>query len=317
MIIINDKPGQLCNRLWAYSFFIAYAQKHNRKIYIPHFREYRSYFNDLSVIPDVYFHNIEKWPHLDVLSFHFYVFLTKVLRVISMFVNLARLRIYIDSKNWTRERWPEAVMRQNKTILFFGSWLHPKEVSALLEAKHHIVRLFEPKHLYRERVDQLFTDVRGHCDVLVGVHIRRTDYKNFHSGVYYYNDDIYKRYMTIILKLFRDRRVCFYIASDSPINSSQYHEYDVVHLRNSEMIEDLYALSRCDYIMGPPSTFSMWASFVGDVPLRILRYKDEKITLGQFSPILYQNVFRNGEQFHHIDNRDETSLHEKSLEGYL
>ena len=81
------------------------------------------------------------------------------------------------------------------------------------------------------------------------------------------------------------------------------------------MIEDVYALSQCDYILGPPSTFSMWASFIGDVPLRIVKYANENITLDQFSPILYQNVFKNGERFHHVDENADTALHENSLAG--
>jgi hypothetical protein len=32
-------------------------------------------------------------------------------------------------------------------------------------------------------------------------------------------------------------------------------------------VEDLYSLARCDYLLGPPSTFSLWASFYGNVPL--------------------------------------------------
>jgi hypothetical protein len=313
MLVINDKPGQLCNRLWAFSFFIAYAQKHSLQIYIPNFREYQAYFNNLSVVSGVYFHNMKNWPHLDALLFHTYVLLTKLLRGISIFVNLSFFRIYIDHKNWTRERWPETSMHRKYTILFLGSWFHPKDVSALLEYKDRIVKLFEPKLIYKERVDKLFTNLRGRYDVFVGVHIRHADYKDFHDGVYYYDDTIYRRYMTIMKQLFHTQRVCFYISSDSFINAPQFHDIEIMYLNNPEVIEDLYALSKCDYIVGPPSTFSMWASFIGDVPLRILLYQDENITLEQFSPILYQNVFRNGKQFHHIDNREETMLHEKSF----
>ena len=58
-------------------------------------------------------------------------------------------------------------------------------------------------------------------------------------------------------------------------------------------------MSLADYIMGVPSTFSMWASFYGKVPLRILQYKDEKVQLNQFSAIVSQNEFENGIRFEH------------------
>jgi len=50
MIIVNDKPGHLCNRVWAFSYFVAYALEHNVTIYLPNFREYQSYFEDLTSI---------------------------------------------------------------------------------------------------------------------------------------------------------------------------------------------------------------------------------------------------------------------------
>jgi len=39
------------------------------------------------------------------------------------------------------------------------------------------------------------------------------------------------------------------------------------HFGTGHFIEDLYTLASCDYIIGPPSTFTMWASFYGRVPL--------------------------------------------------
>jgi len=38
-------------------------------------------------------------------------------------------------------------------------------------------------------------------------------------------------------------------------------------------IEDLYLLGYCDYIVGPNSSFSQWASFWGGVPLHVLDWK--------------------------------------------
>jgi len=69
-------------------------------------------------------------------------------------------------------------------------------------------------------------------------------------------------------------------------------------------------LSKCDYLLGPPSTFSMWASFIGDVPLRLIKGAEENIQMDQFSPILYQNVFRNGERFFHVGENEFNARHQ-------
>lgn len=43
------------------------------------------------------------------------------------------------------------------------------------------------------------------------------------------------------------------------------------------MIEDLYAFAKTDLLMGPPSTFTLWASFYGDVPLSMMSTSDQEI----------------------------------------
>jgi hypothetical protein len=43
-------------------------------------------------------------------------------------------------------------------------------------------------------------------------------------------------------------------------------------------VEDLYLLAKCDYIIGPPSTFSLWASFYGSKPLYMIRDLETNIT---------------------------------------
>ncbi len=49
-----------------------------------------------------------------------------------------------------------------------------------------------------------------------------------------------------------------------------------------DLIEDMYALASCDYLIGPPSTFTMWASFYGKVPLNIIRRSDQSQQLSDF-----------------------------------
>lgn len=47
-------------------------------------------------------------------------------------------------------------------------------------------------------------------------------------------------------------------------------------------VEDLYALANCDYVFGPPSTYSQWASFYGDTPLLHLDDSNGRIERGRF-----------------------------------
>ena len=45
-----------------------------------------------------------------------------------------------------------------------------------------------------------------------------------------------------------------------------------VHFGSGHVIEDLYALAQVDYIIAPPSTYSNWAAFYGQVPIYQVGY---------------------------------------------
>jgi hypothetical protein len=54
------------------------------------------------------------------------------------------------------------------------------------------------------------------------------------------------------------------------------------YLGSNHIIEDMYALAACDYLIGVHSTYSGWASFYGRVPLFNLTDPAQVLTLDQF-----------------------------------
>jgi hypothetical protein len=66
----------------------------------------------------------------------------------------------------------------------------------------------------------------------------------------------------------------------------------------SGAILDLYTLSLCDRLMGPVSSYSRWASFIGEVPLCFLEGKDQQFTDKSFSRIVDFFHFENGNEIY-------------------
>ena len=54
---------------------------------------------------------------------------------------------------------PFRLWTRKGALVFLGSWFHPKDVSALLEYKNAIVKLFEPRTIHKEKVDSLFKEL--------------------------------------------------------------------------------------------------------------------------------------------------------------
>lgn len=140
------------------------------------------------------------------------------------------------------------------------------------------ISFFEPE-VFVKHIDgiRLFLDfkpeVKEHCKsmvsgifrnnvTIIGVHIRRGDYKFFNNGEWYYSDEEYAMWMR---KLASDRHVKFLICSNEKVDLGFYQKkgLDVCRI-GSNAIEDLCLLSMCDYIMGPPSTYSLWAALISD-----------------------------------------------------
>ena len=66
--------------------------------------------------------------------------------------------------------------------------------------------------------------------------------------------------MDELVTLFPEKRVAFLICSDWPQDAATFARFKVT-FGTGDLIEDLYAFPRCDYLIGPPSTFTLWASF--------------------------------------------------------
>lgn len=166
---------------------------------------------------------------------------------------------------------------------FFAGWDDLRESHIYYpKVKKQIQELFVPNDYVRKPIDFLFSDVkRG--KTIVGVHIRKEDYKTAYGGIYYYDDNVFIHYMNQMQKLIPN--CCFYISSNEPISERFSEQFCILDKPVDSAVGDLYALSQCDYIIGPPSTFNCWASFIGDTPLYTMFKKDETINLDNFAII--------------------------------
>jgi hypothetical protein len=118
---------------------------------------------------------------------------------------------------------------------------------------------------YADGVKRVVAQARRGADHLVGIHIRQTDYKNYLNGKYYFTLEAYRRVMDDIQSQLSGH-TRFLVCSDAPIDRALFKEQDLV-FSSGHPVEDNYALAACDFIAGPPSSYSAWASFYGQTPL--------------------------------------------------
>jgi hypothetical protein len=137
----------------------------------------------------------------------------------------------------------------------------------------------EPQHELPGRT--AVAALRRQAQIVIGVHIRYGDYRVWRGGKYYFPLDQYVGWMRQAAQQFHPCQVGFVVASDELRQPAEFSDLNVQIVAGLP-VEDSYALSQCDYIMGPPSSFSQWASFYGQVPLLNLKQAQQRIDKDQF-----------------------------------
>jgi hypothetical protein len=165
-------------------------------------------------------------------------------------------------------------------IIFVYDW---RFRTPALVRKHgdKIRAYFRPIEQYdkpsRETVDRL----RRNADIVIGIHIRHGDYRRWKGGKFFFPASRYADWMRDLAAQFPGRKVAFLVCSDEPRNENEFPGLSV-EFGTESPVSDLYALARCDYILGPNSTFSQWASFYGEKPLLHLFNSNDSVELEKF-----------------------------------
>jgi hypothetical protein len=165
-------------------------------------------------------------------------------------------------------------------IIFVNGWNFrtPELVQRHAEKlRSHFRPIAEFEQASRVAVEQL----RQHADVVVGVHIRHGDYRTWNGGKCFFPASQYAVWMKGLAEQFPGRKVAFFVCSDGPRHEQEFPGLRV-GIGAGSAVGDLCALARCDYILGPLSTFSMWASFYGNKPLFLIHDDKARIERKEF-----------------------------------
>ncbi len=154
---------------------------------------------------------------------------------------------------------------------------------ALKKHRKEIQRILRPSDRICDEVARGVSDAKSGGGLLIGVHVRRGDYAGWLGGKYFFDPENYVQWMREAVSLWPSKRVSFLVCSNEPVDSILNAQGLEALSGPGSAVADLYALAACDYIMGPPSTFTLWASYYGGVPLHMLESKDARLALESFT----------------------------------
>lgn len=274
MRVICDAPGQTCNRLWTYVASVAQCIAERKKMMIIFFDWTIEDFPNLLRAHFIYYPLYQKW-----------------------FLNLPKGWGWYKHLTWKvthNKTW-------DKLFKFFGftkGWDTRKDVCYFQQTFPQLKQIFRPKEEIMNKAEGLVIEMKQSADIVIGVHIRRGDYASWNNGRFYYELEEYHQFMLRVQALYHNKKVAFFISSNEDFQLDLFEGCECRRFGKepSGAILDLYTLSLCDRIIGPFSSYSRWASFIGEVPLCFLETKDQQFTEEGFSKIVDYFHFENGKE---------------------
>lgn len=257
--------GQMCNNILQFGHFYAHAKKHNVQVIGMRFCYKYRYFK------------INNKSGYNWLTYLFAKYLAKLKFIKSVEFNDSYTQDQVN------------LLVSEKMILVKGWYF--RDYTGFIRYREEIKALFDFKDYIKKTVDKFFSSLPEDT-IKIGIHIRRGDYKNWHNGIYYYSDEEYSNVINSLISKLNNKVELIIVSNDPKLDIKKIKKLTntPVSNLNGNPAEDLYLLSKCDYIIGPPSTFSLTAAFYEDKPLYWIFDKTKKASLGDFNT--FENLFQ-------------------------
>ena len=293
LLIVGLRCGRLGNRLTLFANLVAYAAEHRHRLVNVTFHSYAAFFETtrrniycrypfpqrqswLDRIPGVasairktriFYHVIRR---VSLLNEKLPLFGK---RVVTLREGRGQLIILLETPE------VQAQIEEAKVVFVYG-WIF-RAPGAMRRQAEKVRAYFRPIEEYERASSQAVAPLRQDAKVVIGVHVRQEDYRRWRKGSCFFTMPQYAAWMRELADQFPGQRVSFLVCSDEPRRPEEFPGLSVGFGPGSAM-GDLYALAKCDYILGPLSSYSQWASFYGNKPLYSLRDSEDHLELGKF-----------------------------------
>ena len=262
MIATYKRFGRLGNRLFLFSHLIAFSERFGVDVYSPAFAEFRKcfpYFTDASC-PYVRAGGIDAVPRQYPGAWYRAEALLGIIPTVRFW---DERDVVFDGDDAGDPR--VSAMVEKGRIVFEGWKFRSHET--ILSIMPKLRNVFKPREDIQRVVSDRLVEAKGRGDTVVGVHLRWEDYR---GTPLFFPLAFFLDRMKEIAELLQPAKTSFLIVSPEKLDQADFPAECII-CSGGGAVHDLYTLAACDYIMGPPSTFSGWASFYGGKPLFAMR----------------------------------------------
>ena len=270
MIFVHDK-GRMANNILQYGHVYAWGREHNR--------------------PTMSMRFAYKYPYFHICHTRHHNFATYAFAKYAAKLHLIPTVHFDEPDGDTSPQ--ERVMMNRRMVMVTGWEAHWYDL--FLKYKADIIQLFTFVAAVENAVAPHLKAADG--KLRLGVHIRRGDYQRFQGGRFFYTDEQYIQLVRSFAEHCADQPLQVYICGNDPaldkqkfITSLPEHQ---VCFPEGNPGEDLCLFSHCDWLIGPPSTFTLVAAMYRDVPLYWVQNTEQPVEpscFGHFNELFRQII---------------------------
>jgi len=287
------KYGRLCNRLFNAAHILALAIENKQTFVNLAFYEYAGYFhatqNDIFCRYPAQTGVIKKNKIAAIILYYIMYWFSTFLYYVSnpgFSTGWLRLRTVRPPENKDNNSVLDVNLSSlpinfsnTDQVIFFQGW-NLRSFECLKKHGDKVREYFKPADPYQSDVRKFIKENREGYDLLIGIVMRHGNYRTWLKGKYFYSIDQYVNFMKQLEALFSDKKLKFLIFSDEEQDTNVFKSANIdFYFRSAHMIENLYSLAECEYIVSAPSTYGMWASFYGKTPLCIVNDPDQILSI--------------------------------------
>lgn len=287
VIILQHDGGEMGNQLWNYASIYAYCLERGYRCQNWSFFEHARYFKNTlpeSILLKLFFFAAFTRHEKRMHAYHTRIWrkLYRLFIVLPVVIFCRKQIVYSNMSDNNLYYLPPTAptslllskLEHSARIIYFsfvsgGVFRNPV---GLKKHRESIVSYFSPNSQVEICVREFIDRLRTRYKILIGVHLRQTNYVKFKGGKFYIRQervrDILQEYCK--QKGYSTNDVCFVVASDDTIDKKLFNGLNI-EISTHNSVEDLFILASCDAIIGSDSTFGNFASYYGDIPHIVMK----------------------------------------------
>jgi len=276
--IVEDCPKGLCNSMWAGLNIYAYCVEYGYSVTVPALKKHQNLFdlnkfflpNQLTPHNNLYI-NKRPW-YLN--KFFLNIVGIKFKQIIDSFSFMEKLFNIRRIKSWKE-------IAENNSNKYF------------IKNRDFIRTNIFPQSNKIKKMNSLFLNDKTY---ILGIHLRGGDYRYWRNGKYFFNENLFINYISKYLEQDVNRK-CFVATNEKKLSEILVNNFGKKIIIGGDEITDLWGLANSNWIIGPPSTFSMFASFWKNTPLKIILASEDFNDLSMPKDyIIALNIFLSGKR---------------------